>query len=164
MHEPVRAHLEECLSRPDSVPAYVRAHVEACPECREELDDFVAQSALFRGLAVRGEVEPRPGFYARVMDRIEAERPASIWSILLEPRFGFRLSVASAVLVVLMGVFLFSGEPMNSSTPPMQIEPTTVLTVASGGRQDVPAPVLGVSETPEQVRNEVFVSLATYQE
>src|SRR3982751_1923833 len=131
MHEPVRAHLEEYLSRRESVPAEVRSHVEACPECREELDDFVAQSALFRGLAVRGEVEPRPGFYARVMDRIEAGRAASLWTILLEPRFGFRLSVASAVLVVLMGVFLFSGEPMNS-TPPMQIEPTT-LTAASGG-------------------------------
>ena len=72
-------------------------------------------------------------------------------------------SVASAVLVVLMGVFLFSGEPMNS-TPPMQIEPTTVLTAASGGREDVPAPVLAVSESPDQVRNAVFVSLATYQE
>jgi len=163
MHEPVRAHLEEYLSRPDSVPAEVRIHVEACPECREELDEFAAHSALLRGFAVRGEVEPRAGFYARLMDRIEAERPASIWSILLEPRFGFRLSVASAVLVVLMGVFLFSGEPMNS-TPPMQIEPTTVLTAASGGREDVPAPVLGVSESPEQVRNAVFVSLATYQE
>lgn len=162
MHEPVRAHLEEYLSRPESVPAEVRSHVDACPECRQKLDDLAVQSGLFRGLAIGADVDPRPGFYARVLDRIEAERPMSIWSILLEPRFGFRLSLASAVLVLLMGAFLFTSEPMSGPAP-MPIDPKG-LTVTTGGREDVTAPVLGNSESPDQVRNAVLVSLATYRE
>ena len=70
------------------------------------------------------DIEPRAGFYARVMERIEAQ-PASIWSVFLDRKFGFRLAVASAVLVALLGTYLVTSEP---SGPELASSPAVVLT------------------------------------
>jgi predicted anti-sigma-YlaC factor YlaD len=162
MHEQARAHLEDYLARGASLPERVTAHLESCFECRAEWESMASQSVLLRSLRATEQVEPRPGFYARVLDRIDAQRPFSIWSIFLEPAFGPRLAIASAVLALIMGVFLVSGEPMNRPAP-MQIEPASIATTIPD-REDVPAPVLTGSTDQEQVRNAVFVSLATYRE
>src|SRR5439155_13666164 len=55
------------------------------------------------------EVEPRPGFYARVMERIEAQG-ASIWDLFFESAFGKRIAVASLALALLLGIFLVTQE------------------------------------------------------
>ena len=69
MHEPVIQRLEEYLDGGGPFPE-VEEHLRKCTGCKEELDAMRAQSALFRH-AFRSEVEPDPGFYARVMNRIE---------------------------------------------------------------------------------------------
>jgi hypothetical protein len=61
---------------------------------------------LFAGLKADREYSPRPGFYARVMDAVESSKGNSIWAAFLEPWFGRRLTVASAVLMLVMGVAL----------------------------------------------------------
>ncbi len=65
-----------------------------------------AHSQLLRSLKTPQGAEPRAGFYARVMERIEAQQPFSIWSVFLDRKFGFRLAVASGVLAALLGIYL----------------------------------------------------------
>src|SRR3954468_21573871 len=62
---------------------------------------------LLAELKAPEDVGPAPGFYARVMDRIESQRSNSIWSVFLEPIFGRRLALVSGLLMLLLGAALF---------------------------------------------------------
>jgi anti-sigma factor RsiW len=96
----------------DNVSRSVSEHLEQCAECRQEVAAMQRHSGLMQELrAPAGQVpEPRPGFYARVMERIEAEGPASIWNLFMESAFGRRIAVASVALALVLGVFLVSSE------------------------------------------------------
>ncbi len=152
MCPPVREGLESYLAgKPD---ANLLRHLDECVDCRELTRQLQEQSVVIRSLRVE-EVDPAPGFYARVMERIEAQRGSnSIWSVFLEPLFGRNLMFASAVLTVLLGVFLF--------TSPKEEEEFTA---------SIPEQIL-VEEGPPAVqmvdheadRNAVFVQLTTYRE
>ena len=155
MHEPVKVYVEDYLSGSDTLPREFTAHLLACEACHREVAELEAQSALLRLLKAPEEFEPRAGFYARVIERVEAQRQSSIWSVFLEPAFGRRLAVASAVLAMLMGVYLVSSEPGAHSR-----ELGAQAIVLSG--EDEPGPVLGAGQ--EQDRGAVLVNLATYQE
>jgi hypothetical protein len=148
MHEPIKEHLEEYLMRSHSarLPAEFTAHLASCAECRRELAVMEAHSRVVRVLQPRQELEPSAGFYARILERIEAQRPLSIWSIFLEP-FGRRIAFASMALAVMMSVYLYSTEPGASN--------------AILADEDQPGLVLGA--TPEQERGAVFVDLASYR-
>ncbi len=95
-----------------------------CGECSAELRSLEKQSRLLRSLRSPTDVEPHAGFYARVMERIEAQ-PASIWSVFLDRKFGLRLAVASAALIALLGTYLVTSEP---SGPEFASSPAVVLT------------------------------------
>ena len=120
MHRQIRESLENYLKGSASdVPAEFHAHLGECGECAGELRSIQAQSQLLQSLRSAGDLEPRSGFYARVMERIEAQ-PASIWSVFLDRKFGFRLAVASAALAALLGTYLVTSEPSgpeSSSNP-----------------------------------------------
>jgi hypothetical protein len=78
----------------------------ANPEAREEVVQHMDLSRLIReeftlSPEERDELEPAPGFYARVMARIEAQAPPSFWSFFLEP-LGMRIVYASLALAVLL--------------------------------------------------------------
>ncbi|MBL8179709.1 MAG: hypothetical protein JNK48_33835 [Bryobacterales bacterium] len=151
MHQPTREGLESFLAgKPD--PAFL-AHLTQCTECRDLASLFQSQSAVIRTLRPAEELEPLPGFYARVMDRIDNQKSNSIWSVFLEPLFARRLMYASAVLTVIMGIFLFTSpkDEMLASTMPEQIL-----------AEEMPPPTRLVDL--EQDRNTVFVQLTTYQE
>ena len=149
MHEPIKENLEEYLMRSDatSLPAEFTAHLISCAECRQEIAVMEAQSRVVRVLKPRQDLEPSAGFYARVLERIEAQRPLSIWSIFLEP-FGRRIAVASMALALMMGVYLFSAE-----------QGAPIVTALPG--EDQAGLVLGA--TPEQERGAVLVDLASYR-
>src|SRR5579864_2186175 len=121
MHQTIRDNLEEYLKgSARRVPQEFQAHLQACEDCASELRLVETQAKMLRSLQADGDAEPRAGFYARVMDRIEQEGRSSIWSVLLRPTFGRRLAMASAVLVVLLGTYLVtteSSEPMVASSP-----------------------------------------------
>lgn len=117
MHPPIEHELEEYLAgRP--VSAAFRDHAHSCVECRDELSLFEHQAQMIRALRVdlagQGSeeevLEPAAGFYARVMERIEAQRPPSIWSIFLQP-FGQRLAYGSLALAAVFGVLILTTEP-----------------------------------------------------
>src|SRR5579863_7497717 len=111
MHQEIRHSLEDFLRghNRSELPAEFQAHLGECPDCADELRLLETQSQLLRSLGSDAEVEPRSGFYARVVERIEAQ-PASIWSVFLDRKFGLRLAVASAALVALLGTYLITSE------------------------------------------------------
>lgn len=148
MHEPIRNHIEDYLSRTGrtTLPAEFTTHLTACAECREELAAIEDQAQLVRVLKPVQDPEPAPGFYARVLERIEAQRPASIWTIFLQP-FGQRLAFASFALACIMGVYMYSTEP--------GFETSSAMTQSS-------IPDLGANQ--EQDRGAVLVSLVSYRE
>ena len=114
---------------------------------------------MLRSLHCEEEIEPRAGFYARVMDRIEQQGRASIWSILLQPSFGRRLAIASATLVVLLGTYLVTTEPGDSSVasnPAVVVIEDTPQTQVAVGQQD--------TLQQQRERDAVLVNLASYRE
>ena len=157
MHQPIRENLEEFLTGATrQIPREFQAHLEACEECAVELRLLQAQSEMLRSLQCDAGIEPRAGFYARVMERIEARGPASIWTLLLEPSFGRRLALASATLVVLLGTYLVTTESGDNG---MAANPATIA-------YDSSTPLVAGSDTLQQQRQRdaVLVNLASYHE
>jgi hypothetical protein len=163
MHEPVKVNVEDYLAGSDTLPREFTAHLLGCEECRQELIALKVQVKLLRALKAPEDFEPRVGFYARVVERIDSQRQSSIWSIFLEPAFGRRLAVASAVLAVLMGFYLVSSEPGAPHTSPYTMGSQAV--VLPG--EDEPGRVLGAADQDldqDRDRGAVLVNLATYEE
>lgn len=110
MHDVIRNGLEGYLSRrlaPGSLATF-RAHLAECTPCREIVAGFEEQSSLIRSLRVaEEEVAPSAGFYARVMERIDAQRPVSLWSVFLQPLFARGVLFASLALFLLLGSSTF---------------------------------------------------------
>jgi anti-sigma factor RsiW len=149
MHEPVIEHLEEYIHGNGRSPA-VEEHLSKCAECKHELEAMRAQSAVFRR-AFRSEFEPSPGFYARVMNRIESQAKPSVWSLFGESMFARRLAYASATFLVLVGVvFVSSTQP---DQPLSFSDPQTILA------SDEYTPV---SMDTQHDREVILVNLATY--
>ena len=105
---------------------------------------------------LRAEAEPRAGFYARVMERIEAQGPASIWNVFSESAFGRTVAVGSMALALLLGAYLITSDPVQSHSTahnrPMQI--------LIGDDQ----PGLELTTTGPPDRDAVLVNLVTYRE
>jgi hypothetical protein len=186
MHRQVREHLEEVLTEPGvgvnvrmrgapsgvSSPqagseATMAKHLAECHECGEEVRAMREQAALLRQLrpSTRDgeELSPRPGFYARVMERIEAEGAGSIWSLFFESVFGRRLAAAALALAVLLGVCLVSAERFSGVDPQVAEQPGQVMPALRGQvvfGEDQPGAVL--TGSPDQ--DSVLVNLVTYRE
>jgi hypothetical protein len=151
MHEPIKGGLEAFL-RGDGSKAFLE-HLEACPKCRAEAGRFADQAAMVRLLRVDEELDPAPGFYARVMARVESQSRASFWGPLLDPMFGRRLMYASLTMVILLGTYLFTAETREAAVPP---------TTAAERYLVEQHPSVGAN--PQQDRDTVLVRLATYGE
>jgi len=122
MHEPVQSQLEDILQgrlRTEYRDA-VEAHLAACKDCTVELRDMRLHSGLVKTLRAIDAREPSAGFYARVMQRVEAQGRPSFWNLLLDPVFGQRLVYATGALFLLMASFLLAtadGQPELAQTP-----------------------------------------------
>jgi anti-sigma factor RsiW len=156
MHSLVKEHLEELLAAQGirTSDAGVISHLAGCEACRRELDVLRAQAAIFQSLRPTAGVEPRPGFYARLMDRIEAQRRPSFWGAFLEPGFSRRIVFASLIFLVLFGGYLASSE---QAVPVMASGPEAIMA-------DTAQPVSGIGSDPQQDRDAILVTLTTYQE
>lgn len=161
MHREIRDHIEDVLA--GSEPE----HLAGCDECRSEVQGMQEHTALLRELRAPDNfvAEPRAGFYARVMERIEAEGPISIWNLFIESAFGRRIAVASMALAILLGVYLVTSE--RSAQDPMiagqeaQQQPLVVV------GEDGPARVImQMDQSPEGQSSEdaVLADLVTYRE
>jgi len=161
MHREIRDHIENVLA--GSEPE----HLAGCEECRSEVQGMQEHTALLRELRAPDSfvAEPRAGFYARVMERIEAEGPVSIWNLFIESAFGRRIAVASMALAILLGVYLVTSE--RSAEDPMvavqqvQLQPLVVV------GEDGPARIITqMDQSPAGQSSEdaVLADLVSYQE
>jgi hypothetical protein len=134
--------------------------MDSGPETRQLIAGIEKQSRMIRSALRPAEpVELGAGFYARVLERIEAQRAASpFWAALLEPLFFNRLVMASATLILLLGAALFTGGPddlaIAADAPHMIMaaEPEPMVTVTT------------VNDGAPQSRDVVLGDLTTYQE
>jgi len=154
MHREIRDRLEEVLDRPDPHGNAAGQHLETCSECRDEIAAMRDQAAALREL--RAEAEPRPGFYARVMERIDASRAVSIWTLFFESAFGRRIAVASMALALLLGVYLVTSERALEDQPALTSQGANVVP-----GEDQPAAMLSGANVD---RDAVLVNLVTYRE
>lgn len=154
MHGLIRDHLEEyLLGAPGKrVPDEVERHLRACEACRAEVGGMREQAPLLRALHAPEEVDPAPGFYARVLERIEEQRSSSIWSAFLDPVFGRRLVATSLAMVVLLGSYLLFTEA--NGAPPANA--TAIMAV-----QEHPP---GLGQDRQRDRDTMLITLATYHE
>ena len=168
MHQSVRDNLEKYLrGRHFQVapPPEMAAHLAACEECQRELAAHERQSALLQTLRPGSEMQPRAGFYARVLNRIETQGAVSVWSTFLESAFRKRIIYASAALVLLVAGYVVSTEPgphavVPPSTFAMQQEPFNVPAALDGQYAVRDTRVV----TPEQEQDAVLVNLVSFQE
>jgi hypothetical protein len=160
MHREIRDHIEDVLagSQPE--------HLTGCGECRGEVQGMQEQTALLRELRAPENfvAEPRAGFYARVMERIEAEGPISIWNLFIESAFGRRIAVASMALAILLGVYLVTSE--RSAEDPMIAGQEVQQQLVVVG-EDGPARVITqMDQSPagQSAQDAVLADLVTYRE
>lgn len=172
MHRIIRDHLEEVLAGTGSAAGHTAGeHLAGCVECREEVAAMREQAAVLRQCRAESDAEPRPGFYARVMDRIEAQAPLSVWTLFFDSMFGRRIALASLALALLIGVYVISSEQMPDpeiagvdGLPPAAL----VTNLEPYGVTDLP-PDFVFSGQPRLVagapdQDAVLVNLVTYRE
>ena len=151
MHRLIQDHLEEVLAESNgavqSSPA--AAHLTECEECREEVFAMRRHASMLRTLRADDEtLAPRAGFYARVMERIEAQRPIDIWQIFFDSAFGRRVAIGSMALAVIFSLYLVSSESLA--------QPVTITV------EDHPGVTLTKAGLPD--KDTVLVDLVTYRE
>ncbi|MGI8741924.1 MAG: zf-HC2 domain-containing protein [Bryobacteraceae bacterium] len=159
MHQPIRDHLEAYLrdSEDRRIPREFHAHLAACPSCEADLRGVANHALQLRDFRRAEQLEPRGGFYARVLNRIEEQRASSsFWSLFLEPALGKRLAYACGALVLVLGTYLVSTEPGTQMGGQNQ-DQNVVISQSQ--------PSSGMDETIQpRDRDAVLVNLASFQE
>ena len=110
---------------------------------------------MLRVLRPADEVEPAPGFYARVLDEIENQRPQSVWTAFLEPVFFKRLAYTSLTLLLLLGALVINSGTEQAAEEYYSYEPEVILSV------EPVSPYIG--DDIERDRDVILVNLATYE-
>ena len=85
-------------------------HLSSCAECADEVNAMREHATLLRTFELRKKLEPAPGFYARVMQRIEERAITSMWAVFIYSPFGKRLALASLALALAMGTWVIGVE------------------------------------------------------
>ena len=153
MHKPTMEGLEAYLAGRTADPAVqaLESHIVSCTECRVMVGGMREQAGMVRTLRPGQELDPAPGFYARVMDRIEAQAAGSFWAVFLEPFFARRFMYASLALMMVMFVAaatVNSELDVHSAVPlEMAAEVTLPDSMPAGGQNE---------------REVVFVNLASF--
>jgi anti-sigma factor RsiW len=125
MHRLVSDRFEEYLDGllQGSERKQVEAHLASCQECRIEVEEMRSQSAMLHLLRPVEQMDPAPGFYARLIGQIEQERaPVSVWASFLQPAFAKQLVFACLLIVVLVGGYVASGSYQAALSPNEQPE------------------------------------------
>jgi anti-sigma factor RsiW len=160
MHRGVRDKLEDILAggHPGngSFAGYRienQRHLDECADCRDEVAAMQEQRRLLQTLRPPDEAEPRAGFYARVIERIEAQGATSIWSLFFDSVAGRGLAMASMVLALSVGAYLITSE--RGAEP-------AALRSRVGGALTMPDSGGMLSGSPDH--NAVLWNLVTYRE
>jgi len=171
MHRHVREHLEEVLAGRGSskTSGDAATHLAECRECNDEVAAMRAQAALLREWRApeKEEPEPRAGFYARVLERIEAQGPASIWNLFFDSSFGHRLAIASLALAALLCIGVISTEWFSNQGAEAAQESRPFVQQLRGQvvvGEDQPGIVLTGDANAAPDQDSVLVNLVTYRE
>ena len=153
MHGFVRDRVEDLLAAKPSAGAceVEKGHLNECPECAAEFNELRAQSDMLRSLRPPEELEPSPGFYARVLQRIEERAKKSIWWVFVYSPVGKRLAYVSLATAIVLGSYVIAQETRDggfNSTPRVVSEAAT--------HYDVP--VIGNADQQRQAVLENFAS------
>ena len=168
MHREIRDHIDDVLRGGETLEN-AREHLAQCDECRTEVQGMQEQTALIRELRAPADfaADLRPGFYARVMERIEAEGPISIWNLFSESAFGRRIAMASLTLALLIGVYVVTSErTAEESTIALQSQQAAAEQSIVAG-EDAPAREISQvdqSQTDQSSEDAVLANLVTYRE
>jgi len=156
MHALIKERLEEYLrgSGGQADLAAFRAHLASCGACSAEIEGMQSQVRLLQLLRLPDEVEPQAGFYARVIERIDAQQSASPLYAFLDLRLAHRLMFASLTAVIVFGSYLAYTE-----RAPLLGESGPVAVLAS---QPAERDLVGAHQA--QDRETVLVALASYEE
>lgn len=133
MHRVTQDYLEELLDGVLPENHQVYAHLKQCIECTDEVEAMRLQNDMFRAFSTnvtfdtadvrKGiDIEPRPGFYARVLDCIENQRPTSIWTLFSESLFGRRLATASLAVALVMAASVVTQESYSAESAQASVE------------------------------------------
>jgi hypothetical protein len=151
----------------------VGAYLKSNPTAREEVAAMIDLSRLIRENFVlsaeeRDSVEPAPGFYARVLSRIEAQTPPpSIWDFFLQP-LGMRVVYASLALAALLfAATVFdpnpTAEPQLAETQSIPASDSPVVQGAFTASTSGGFPVVE-SKNPNEDRGATLMQLTTYDQ
>ena len=151
----------------------VGAYLKSNPAAREEVAAMMDLSRLIRenftlSAEEREDLEPAPGFYARVLSRIEAQAaPPSIWDFFLEP-LGMRLVYASLALATLLFTATFFdaspiSEPQMAQTESIPVTDSPVIGGAFLASDSGGMPVVE-SKNPNDDRGAALMQLTTYDQ
>ena len=153
MHQPIENGLEDYLTGRAGSENYrgVVAHLVVCVECAAEVGVMKQQAESMRELRAPADAEPSAGFYARVMDRVEAQSARSFWGVFLEPVFGKRLALACLALFVLLSSAVWQTDP---SPVLHENNPVSLLAAA-----EMPA---ATGADPSRDRTVVLTNFASY--
>jgi len=112
MHGLVRNRLEDLLAATQSIagPEDHADHIGSCSECASELEVFKMHGQMLKMLRAPDEMEPAPGFYARVLQRIEERAKESIWASLLYSPISSRIAYVSLTLALVAGSYVIASE------------------------------------------------------
>ncbi|MBL8241678.1 MAG: hypothetical protein JNM66_29905 [Bryobacterales bacterium] len=160
MHEPVQSELEELLQgrlAAGKRPA-VEAHLAACAECAAELRQMRLYSGVMRSLRAPAAPELSAGFYARVMERVEAQGMPSFWNLLLDPIFGQRLVYATGAMLLLMASFLLA---TSGNQPELAQTPVQVMAQPAEAPRAVQA---GFGDDMQRDRERFLATMASFSE
>lgn len=112
MHGSIRDRLEDLLAARGAATrnGMVVDHLSNCAACSSELESMKAQSELLQSLRSPEELEPAPGFYARVLQRIEERAKDSIWAGFIYSPFAKRLVYTSLTIALVLGSYVIAQE------------------------------------------------------
>lgn len=177
MHREIQNHIEDMLEGSESAMGdqAARQHLAECADCRAQVEAMREHASLLRGLCppAGAMLEPRAGFYARVMERIESEGPISIWNLFIESAFGRRIAVASMALALLLGIYLVTSErtaeePVIAVQQDQFVSPEVPLPASLViADEDAPGRVLMPAEPLVDAQSgddDILVNLVTYQD
>lgn len=126
------------------------AHLAHCGECSAELHVMREHADWMRHqLRAPEGFEPAPGFYARVLQRIEERAKRSIWYGLVYSPAGKRLAYASLSLALVLGLYVIAAEKMDPPAP-------------AGARTVAVERINATQAAGEEQRDAVLVNFASY--
>jgi anti-sigma factor RsiW len=167
MHQPVQSHIEPYLSGTlaEADRKLLENHLLNCLECRTEVANFRGINDLFT-VVKPIEQEASSNFYAKVLDKIEAESSNSFWNLFFAPGFLRGLAYAGISMVALSATYWFS-QPRDPEdilasiqvSPPIQQAQSTVPSLADSVPVAGYSPSNGLESMGSGAQNVGFYSL-----